>query len=918
MNKYIGFVLIVWLTTYQSAQAQITTYTNEQDYLIALANLGLVERQDGFENNDYWGLLETDVAPDVTSQGVTWDSLGGGLRLDHGVRDSGDWGLSPSPAGLPINGFTGVNTGLQTMYGVGGWVRSGNGADISLFINGGATPVLEAGVGTVHEFFGVIDTSGLNSFKFLTEAVDSGDPAKQIYLDNFTFGHDTEPSVAEPGTEWASLSGGIFSEGTHWAGGATPSTTTNARFSMGAASPYTVAFSQNESVPQVIVGNDNLRFDLNGNQVDLAETNITRESLIVGELVGELGVLSVENGTISAANIVVAHSNGSAGALTFQSGGVANLSGSMRVGSGGDGQLDIGSGSQVVSQKGIVGQLGGTGSVVVDGAGAVWNAGQRLDIGLGGTGDLTLSNGAALVAGFVVAGRKAGNGLTNEPVGSGTLNIMGAGTTLSFGTLSIAEDGIGSASITGGARANGRSIVLGTANSGSVLVDGAGSELTAYISGAFRGALTVGRGNALRTNNNSNVHTTVLDIANGGLVSAEETYIGSNTLSGVTNGFGVINVDGSGTIWRSTKNTFIGYRSNGTVNISNGATAEAGQTVIGRFTAANALTGEGTRGIVNVDGVGSSFSSTSSVWVGLPNESGSFFQGQIQSEGILNVRNGGSMNIVLGLQLAARRKSSGIVNIADIGTNVTAKFVSLGSTSTSTTAFDSSARLSIANGAVLDVLGYNGGGPTRYTDIFHGNINLDGGTINTAEMNIFGGSLVEITNPSVIGDDFASLTGTGTINGNVQNFGGIVAPGQSAGSLEINGELTQGAGGTLDIELGGLLQGAEYDFLDVTGVSTLDGLLRISLINGFSPAQGDYFDVLTATAINLNGLVLSGEQGFNMQVVSGGNGQVLRLSQSAIPEPSHIAFLFLGLVVSIRNRRRAKCSRPNHLALPIS
>jgi hypothetical protein len=90
------------------------------------------------------------------------------------------------------------------------------------------------------------------------------------------------------------------------------------------------------------------------------------------------------------------------------------------------------------------------------------------------------------------------------------------------------------------------------------------------------------------------------------------------------------------------------------------------------------------------------------------------------------------------------------------------------------------------------------------------------------------------------------LTGTGTINGNLVN-GGLVTPGGdgTAGILTVTGSYTQSGSGVLSIDLGGLTAGSEYDQLRVSGGVTLDGMLRVQLINGFQPFPGDTFNILT-------------------------------------------------------------------------
>ena len=72
-----------------------------------------------------------------------------------------------------------------------------------------------------------------------------------------------------------------------------------------------------------------------------------------------------------------------------------------------------------------------------------------------------------------------------------------------------------------------------------------------------------------------------------------------------------------------------------------------------------------------------------------------------------------------------------------------------------------------------------------------------------------------------------ALGGVGTI-GTVINDG-VVAPGNSIGTLTVNGNYTQSSSGTLAIEIDGM---GENDLLQVTGTASLNGALYISLKPG--------------------------------------------------------------------------------------
>jgi hypothetical protein len=89
------------------------------------------------------------------------------------------------------------------------------------------------------------------------------------------------------------------------------------------------------------------------------------------------------------------------------------------------------------------------------------------------------------------------------------------------------------------------------------------------------------------------------------------------------------------------------------------------------------------------------------------------------------------------------------------------------------------------------------------------------------------------------------LSGSGIIQGSVQNAGAIAVGGSgAAGELIISGNYVQTATGELDIDLGGIHSGTDYDQLAIGGTATLDGTLNVNLINGFQPIVGDSFAVL--------------------------------------------------------------------------
>jgi len=88
-----------------------------------------------------------------------------------------------------------------------------------------------------------------------------------------------------------------------------------------------------------------------------------------------------------------------------------------------------------------------------------------------------------------------------------------------------------------------------------------------------------------------------------------------------------------------------------------------------------------------------------------------------------------------------------------------------------------------------------------------------------------------------------SLSGTGDIFGDLNHTGGVVSPGVSAGVLTVEGNYDQAAMGRLIIELAGA---SSFDRLAIVGTATLGGILETVLTDGFQPAAGNAFEILTA------------------------------------------------------------------------
>ena len=84
-----------------------------------------------------------------------------------------------------------------------------------------------------------------------------------------------------------------------------------------------------------------------------------------------------------------------------------------------------------------------------------------------------------------------------------------------------------------------------------------------------------------------------------------------------------------------------------------------------------------------------------------------------------------------------------------------------------------------------------------------------------------------------------TLKGGGTAGDRSTTAAARVAPGASPGKLTVNGDYTQGAGGTLQVEIDGTTQDTQYDHLAVTGNASLGGTLAIVNNPRFTPQQSE-------------------------------------------------------------------------------
>lgn len=163
----------------------------------------------------------------------------------------------------------------------------------------------------------------------------------------------------------------------------------------------------------------------------------------------------------------------------------------------------------------------------------------------------------------------------------------------------------------------------------------------------------------------------------------------------------------------------------------------------------------------------------------------------------------------------------------------------------------------------------------------------------------------------------ATLYGTGLLYTNLVDVktGGALAPGQSAGTLNVNGGVNLNSGSALEIEIGGLTVGTQYDQLAVTGSAIINSSLDVSFINGFedSISSSDIFTILTASSVTgsfsnlIDGRVAVGGLGTFLVTMNSNSVTLSDFQLPPAPEPSTAMLLGLGMVgLAARRRRKSR------------
>ncbi|WP_136622784.1 autotransporter domain-containing protein, partial [Mesorhizobium sp. 10.2.3] len=431
--------------------------------------------------------------------------------------------------------------------------------------------------------------------------------------------------------------------------------------------------------------------------------------------------------------------------------------------------LTIQNGGKVSTTNGYLGlNAGSTGTATVDGAGSTWTNSGNLVVGYGGTGTLTIQNGGkASNSGLGFLGYNSGS--------TGTVAVDGAGSSwTSSNTLHVGYNGTGTLTIQNGGKVSTTTSHLGVnaGSTGTLTIQSGGNMSTTggflgYNSGSTGTATVDGAGSSWTNSGDlyvGNGGSGTLTIQNGGKVSNVTGILGIN--AGST---GTATVDGAGSSWTNSGDLGVGTSGTGTLTIKNGGKAS---NVGNGLLAYNS----GSTGTVAVDGAGSSWTNSGSLYVGRG------------GTGTLTIQNGGKVSAANGY-LGANAGSTGtatVVGADSAWTNSGSLYV--GNRGAGTLTIQNGGKVSnLGNG----FLGYKVGSTGTVTVDGVGSSWINSGDLyvgdsGTGTLTIENGGKVSNAGIGWIGTDVGS-TGTATVDGagSVWNSAGLVVGSGGTGTLTI-------------------------------------------------------------------------------------------------------------------------------------
>ncbi|WP_432799823.1 beta strand repeat-containing protein [Poriferisphaera sp. WC338] len=705
--------------------------------------------------------------------------------------------------------------------------------------------------------------------------------------------------------------------------------------------------------------------------LDGAHINTTREGSATAGLLADGGSITIQNGAnvqVSAtvvdrntititgdntsftgdASFYVGDADSSVGHLIVQDGASLDLAETLVTGSLGHGEIIVRDGATVTANRMMLSILdGGYANALVTGSGTQLSLTSDLFLGgqtsssLGGTGVLTVDNGAdiqvvGLTRFFTSSSKLTINGgvfetdeLSNLNGTTPTISISGndaltVGTNNGSSTYSgfildaggaepgrLRKTGTGTFTLTGGTDATPSNFGSLFSEDGSVVIDGARIDLTSTQSLNTTKRALVARDGDITIQNGADVR---LQANTQGYVSSQLTITGEDTSlsgwrlegSGDNGVLGNITVE-DGAALDLEEILLVGFSHGSSMTVQSGGTASADRII---FAATDAVSAD-----VLVEGTDSRLS-------GNTLDLGGFSTNNRGGTGILTVTDNAVVAIAGATNFMSSTSSITVDNGGSFWTD-------------QLTSFDGEMPTISISGLTALAVGVNNGSSTfggLIEDAAEGDGRLTkagSGTFEITGANTYSGGTVVTGGTLLVNNTSGSATGTGAVNvmygGSALGGNGAISgdlfigdgakltPGASAGELTVKNVILE-SGSTFEVELGGLITGAEYDVLSVLGNAWLyPGSLDVSLIDGFTLDFDQQFDIVDIKGIRFGefgglteGALVSTLGGIDLFITyQAGDGNDIALYTTAIPEPASLALLGLGsLALFLREGRR--------------
>mgnify|MGYP003835513487 CR=1 FL=1 len=525
------------------------------------------------------------------------------------------------------------------------------------------------------------------------------------------------------------------------------------------------------------------------------------------------GTLTIQNGAeVGAEDIYIGDDAGSNGTVTVDGSEitVGTMFGIIYVGYAGEGGLTLTDSSATAAGM-LIGQAeGSSGAVTVTGSAATLTTSANLSVGYSGTATLDIQNGATASVGKDLL-------VGYSTTGVGTVSVSGATTSLTIvNDLETGHGGTGTVEIEDGAEVSvGGDLNLGFDTNGDGTLRVSGETASLSVTGSLASG-TSGTG--------------TVEIEDGAKVTT-----GSDLALGVESGSsGSLGLSGASSSLSITGDLNAGASGTGIVEIEDGATVSVGSDLL----LGSEAGGSGTARIDHA-----SLSAAGDITVGA---SGS---------GTLTVSGGGEAEAGSGTVTVARDASgTGTVNI---GASAGDDPAEAGTLSASTLVFGSGDGNLVFNHTGTDYvfsLDVTGDGTIGF---FSGTTYLTGDYSGfSGAVSIDGGSLsvdTTLTADISVNED-GTLSGAGTLGSVSLTSGGMLAPGNSVGTLNVSGA-TFNSGSTYQVELndGGFVAGTNNDLLAASGAVTINGgTVHVTPENGVDDgatySEGTY-TIITAASV---------------------------------------------------------------------